>query len=194
MKRIKLQFDFNFDRSLQAAAYLLNKAEGHEMPYIHLLKMLYIADREFLAEYGYMITGDKVVAMEHGPVLSSVLNLIKGQISKAGNWQRFLKTKAKTYTVRLVSDPGIEDLSRAVMLKLDDVFERYGNLAPFQVVELTHEFPEWRTYYAHNTSTPISWQSILQHQGKEKMVQIAEEQIKLQAHQRAFQKKVNATR
>lgn len=194
MKSTKSQFQFHFDRSLQAAAYLLGKVKCHEMPYIHLLKMLYIADREFLAEHGYMITGDKVVAMEHGPVLSNVLNLINGYKSKSGNWQRFLKTKKKTFTVRLSQDPGIDDLSRAIMIKLDDVFERYGTLEPFQVVQLTHEFPEWKIFYTYNTSTHIPWQSILQHQGKEKMTPVVEGQIKLQAHQKAFQKKTNATR
>lgn len=192
MKRV--EFHFHFDRSLQATAYLLSKAEGAEMPYVHLLKMLYVADREYLAEYGYMITGDKVVAMEHGPVLSNVLNLIKGRKAKSGKWRQFIQTEPKTYVLRLISDPGNGDLSRAIMLKLDDVFERFGNLKPFEVAELTHELPEWRDFYRCDTSTPIPWQSILQHQGKSEMVRVAEERIKLQAHQRAFQKVVNATR
>ena len=75
----KPQFKFCFDRSLQAAAYLLKSAKGRELRYIHLLKMLYIADREYLVEYGYTITGDNAVAMQYGPVLSRILNLIKGQ-------------------------------------------------------------------------------------------------------------------
>jgi uncharacterized phage-associated protein len=185
-----MEFQFHFERSLQAAAYLLSKTNGGEMQYIHLLKMLYIADREYLAEYGYMITGDNVVATEHGPVLSTVFNLIKGKNAKASEWRRFLQTKPKEFTVRLVSDPGHGDLSRAIIAKLDNV-ERFGNLKPYQVVRLTHDFPEWGAYYTHNASTPIPWQSILQHQGKEGMVRVAKEQIKLQAHQRAFQKKVN---
>jgi uncharacterized phage-associated protein len=194
MKRINLEFRFHFDRSLQAAAHLLRKAEAYELPYIHLLKMLYVADREYLAEYGYMITGDKVVAMEHGPVLSNVLNLIRGKVAKAGEWQKFLRTSPKTFSVRMVSDPGDGDLSRAIMVKLDDVFERYGDLKPFQVVELTHEFTEWRDFYKHDTSKPIPWRSILKYQGKEGMVRVAEENIKLQAHQRAIQKAINAAR
>jgi hypothetical protein len=35
-------------------------------------KLLYLADRESLKKTGRPITGDRVVAMEHGPVLRSV--------------------------------------------------------------------------------------------------------------------------
>ena len=181
------QFRFRFDRSLQATAYLLKWAEGHEMSYIHLLKMLYIADREYLAEYGYTITGDKAVAMQYGPVLSRILNLIKGKKSQSEIWRQYIQTKPGDRTVRLIADPGIGDLSRASMAKLDSVFERFGNLKPFEVVRLTHEFPEWEAYYQDNTSTPIPWQAILRALGKEKMIRIVKDQIELQAHQDALQ-------
>lgn len=39
------------------------------MSYLRMLKLLYLADRESLKETGHTITGDRVVAMEHGPVL-----------------------------------------------------------------------------------------------------------------------------
>jgi len=182
-----LQFRFHFDRSLQATAYLLKWAEGHEMRYIHLLKMLYIADREYLAEYGYTITGDKAVAMQYGPVLSRILNLIKGRKSRSETWRQFIQTEPGRRTVRLIADPGIGDLSRASMAKLDSVFERFGNLKPFEVVRLTHEFPEWEAYYQDNTSKPIPWQAILQALGGKKMIQIAKKQMELQAHQNALQ-------
>jgi len=189
----KLRFHFNFDRSLQAVAHLLKKMDGEEMPYIHLLKMLYIADREYLAENGYMITGDRVVAMEYGPVLSHILNLIKGKEDRAGVWQHSIQT-LKRYSIRLISDPGIGDLSRSIMAKLNTVFDRFGNLEPFRVVQLTHDFPEWSKHYVSGTSTLIPWQEILLAQGKEQMEQIAVEQIRLQSHQRALQKVINETR
>ena len=163
------------------------------MPYIHLLKVLYIADREYLAEHGYMITGDKVVAMTHGPVLSRILNMIKGRARSSGIWQASIKTSGK-YNIRLVSDPGDGDLSRAITAKLDVVFGRFGKLEPFRVVQLTHDFPEWSKHYTVGTSTLIPWQEILRAQGKEQMEPIATEQIKLQAHQQALRKAANETR
>jgi len=185
---LKLRFYFHFDRSLQASAYLLKQTAEQELPYIHLLKMLYIADREHLAEYGYTITGDTVVAMQYGPVLSHILNLIKGKEKDAGVWRQFVGHASKKYNVRLIQDPGNADLSKASTDRLKSVFMRYGNLKPFQVVDLTHDFLEWQFYYTDGTSTRIPWQAILQAQGADKMIRVAETQIKLLRHQRALQK------
>ncbi len=43
-----MELRFDFDKSLQAVAYLLYLEEGR-MPYIRLLRLLYIAERELLA-------------------------------------------------------------------------------------------------------------------------------------------------
>ena len=188
----ELQFNFNFDRTLQAAAYLLKLADKQEMRYIHLIKMLYIADRQFLAERGYPITGDQPVAMRLGPVLSSTLNLIKNEhrrISRhlINKWQRHIHTPNGSYVVQLISDPGISELGRASMSKLDDIFEKYGKSYHFDVVDVTHEFEEWLKCRQGNTSVPIPLFAILQAQGAENMVRSVEAQIQLQAHQKALQ-------
>jgi len=52
-------FIFQFHKTLQAAAYIL-QASGGRMNYANLLRLLYIADRECLAEEGDTITGDTV--------------------------------------------------------------------------------------------------------------------------------------
>ena len=66
-----MTFRFDFDKTLQAAGVLLS-LDGDRMEQIRLLELLYIADRELLAETGRTITGDRAVAMRHGPVLSQV--------------------------------------------------------------------------------------------------------------------------
>jgi uncharacterized phage-associated protein len=73
---------FHFEKSLQAAGVLLH-LEGGRMPYMRLLKLLYIADREMLAETAKPVTGDRAYAMKNGPVLSHVYALIKGESSRA---------------------------------------------------------------------------------------------------------------
>jgi hypothetical protein len=50
----------------------LLELHGDRMEYVRLLKLLYIADREMMAEAGAPVTGDRAVAMDHGPVLSHV--------------------------------------------------------------------------------------------------------------------------
>lgn len=178
-------FRFKFERSLQAAAYFVRLAGG-EMHYIHLLKLLYIADREYLAKYGEMITGDRVCAMKHGPVLSNILNLIKGRIPRSDEWARHLQTLPESHRVRLIDDPRTGSLCRASRELMDDVFDRYGNMPRFQLRDLTHQFPEWKAFFKKKTSTTIPWEEILRLQGREEMIKAAKHSIELDEYQYAL--------
>jgi uncharacterized phage-associated protein len=70
-------FRFNIEKTIQAIAAFLYFHQSDEMSYLRMLKLLYLADRESLKETGRSIASDRVVAMEHGPVLSSVYELIE---------------------------------------------------------------------------------------------------------------------
>ncbi|GHT30392.1 hypothetical protein FACS1894214_0160 [Planctomycetales bacterium] len=190
------QFIFQFERTLQAAALLLKYANevGHKITIIHLLKMLYIADREYLAENGYPLTGDKVAAMQYGPVLSHTFDLIRGKDSASYRWGRYIQKVGNSHVLRLINDPGIDELSRLAEKKIASVFNRFGKLRPFEVVRLTHEFPEWQKNYQVDTSTWISWQDILLAQDKSDMVDNAGKQIKLQLHMERLQEALYVSR
>jgi hypothetical protein len=69
------ELPFESERALQAAAYLLEK-NGGEMSLQRLLSLLYIAEREMLAEHGEPLFGGRYVATEDGPIpLDVLLNL-----------------------------------------------------------------------------------------------------------------------
>jgi uncharacterized phage-associated protein len=141
------------------------------MSSLRLLKLLYIADREWLAETGEPITGDRACAMKYGPVLSSVYDLIKGNGSKAGVWDDHIHTDG--YAVELVADPGRGELSRGIVEKLTEVSERHRHMDDWELSERTHGFKEWIEHY-HGDATPIPWQSILLAQDKPEMVAVVE--------------------
>jgi len=94
-----MHFQFRFEKALQAAGVLLERAGGR-MEYLRLLKLLYIADREMIAQELSPITGDRVVAMKNGPVLSQVYDLIKGTAAKSGEWSCYVSTV--NYVVAMV--------------------------------------------------------------------------------------------
>ena len=80
-------------RFRERSAYLL-RLDCKKMSYLRLLKLLHIADREWLAETSELITGDRACAMKNGPVLPTVYDLIKGNGSKAGEWDDFIHTES----------------------------------------------------------------------------------------------------
>ena len=174
-----MQFHFHFEKTIQAAAVLLG-LDGDRMETIRLLKLLYIADREILAETGTLITGDKVVAMKHGPVLNQVHQLIRGQAARAGEWGDILRTV--NHNVELRKPVGRGKLNRAEVDKLQEVSDRYRAATVWEICDATHDFAEWRDNYTPNASTPIPWEAALAAQGKTALIPAATEQEELQQY------------
>ena len=155
-----MDFILDHQKALQAAAFLLTR-EG-EMTRIRLLKLLYLADRASLEETGRTITGDQVVAMEHGPVLSTVYDWIKHSNQE---WSSIVENEGK-HGLRLVRDPGTGNLSRYDVRKLSEISDRYLELDEWEIVELTHQLPEWKKNDPGKSSKPIPLHDILEGLGK----------------------------
>ncbi len=170
-----MRLKFRFKRSMQAVAYLL-KLDGGTMNYTKLIKMLYIADREWMAKRADPITGDVVFAMKMGPVLSDVLHLIKDEHELSRVWSQFIRTNEDDKSVTLIDDPGDGELSTGVIAKLGDVYEKYRKLDYKQISSLTHTFPEWIQHDPGKKSRKlIPWEDILRAQGREKMISYIED-------------------
>jgi uncharacterized phage-associated protein len=148
------------------------------MDRMRLIKLLYIADRELLAESGRTLTGDRAVAMKNGPVLSRVYDLIKGIAVPPEDWGRYLRSEG--YKVVLVEDPGRGDLTRRELLKLHDLSERYRSVSTPALSAHTHKFPEWVKNHRIGTSTPIPWRDALEATGNEEKAEAIEKQLEEQ--------------
>jgi hypothetical protein len=115
---------FNECKATQAAARLL-KSAGGAMNYMVLVKMLYMADRQTLMDWGRPITGDDYFTMKLGPVLSRVHDLITEEQppEEFHPWTQSI-TRAK-WDVALIGEPGDQELSEAEEAVLDNVFNRF---------------------------------------------------------------------
>lgn len=146
-------------KTVQAIGVLGRAFGTDRLNYMRTLKLLYIADRESLGEIGRTITGDKMVAMDRGPVLSNVLDLINGKHVDVDVWDRFLKTEG--YHIHLHGEPGVGQLSRYEISKLQNVALRHVLDDEWAMVKHTHEFDEWKKNYVEGTSRPIPIADIL---------------------------------
>jgi uncharacterized phage-associated protein len=159
----------NFDeaKTAAAAAVLLNLAGG-TMPYIRLLKLLYMADRLAWGRLGEPITGDAYVAMEYGPVLSDTYNLIKASKVTSGDtpWLKAI-APAGEYGVTLVSNVDEEELSDAEIAVLREIHNRFSKIksSVTLVNHLHEELQEWDDPL-DGSSAPIPVDTILQAIGK----------------------------
>lgn len=134
------RFPFNHVKGIQAAGWLLTQHPNHEMSYIRLLKLLYIADRECLGETGKPITGGRQVVMDHGPVHSRIYDMIKGSDVRSPEWLKCIGREG--YQVKLLASPGVDRLTRFEMKKLGEILDRFKDRDDWDLVGYTHTFPE----------------------------------------------------
>jgi len=122
----------------QVATYFLKKFGGKEN-YTKILKLMYLADRQLYIENGESITGDRVIAMGKGPVLKNVYDLIKGRIT-CSIWNSLIELDERD--IKLIGDTLPENPKRIVDI-LDKIFEKHGKKTYGQLIDYTHELPEW---------------------------------------------------
>ena len=153
-----LTFAFNDEKAAEAAAYLL-KLAGGRLPYIVLIKFLYLADRESLLETGFPITGDRMVAMPQGPVLSRVLDHITHGGLRESAWETFVSPPEKWDVTLRREVPAVGELSDFELGVLRSVFERFGHLQKWELVSRMHQLPEFHD--PEGSSLPIEVETIL---------------------------------
>lgn len=168
---------FNEAKAAQVAARLLS-LEGGRMSYMKLIKLLYIVDREALANWGRPVSTDNYVSMKRGPVLSRVLDLInEGRDPKKSSspWHDLISAP-QGYDVTLVAtDPPDDELSAAEARLIGEVQRQHRLRNEWQMVEFVHQFTEWQD--PGSTSNPIYYRDILKAVGRtpEETEQIEEE-------------------
>jgi len=161
-----MPFRFNLSKAIQAAGVLVKTTAHERMSRLRLLKLLYIADRESLALTGRPITGDCVVAMRHGPVLSRVYDCIKGADPAQAEWDRYFKSEQLDLVLR--EPTPVDDLCRQEIGILQRVAQDRADKNDWEVAEETHGFPEWKN--PGETSLPIPFERILAAVGKPRSV------------------------
>lgn len=151
---------FHTIKVIQAAAVLLREHAGR-MSRLRLLKLLCIADRENLAETLRPITGDRVVAMDHGPVPSRTYDLLKRRDSDSLLWDRYIAQEGPQ-DHRLIEDPGVGKLTRREVDRLHRVSETRREMNDYDIAVETQGFEEWvRNKPPQGGSQPIPLDDVL---------------------------------
>lgn len=155
---------FDERKTAEAAAFLLFRAGG-ALPLIKLVKLLYLAERLSLKRYGEPLTGDHLVAMPNGPVLSMTYDHMNGALpSREGGWESWIADRAGHELA--LRDPSMLRTPEQDLLRLSDsdlevlteVWEQFGHWDRWRLVDYTHSAacPEWED--PDGSSRPISYE------------------------------------
>ena len=162
---------FDERKAAEAAAFLLLKAGG-KLPLIKLVKLLYLAERLSLQRYGEPLTGDRLVAMPNGPVLSMTYAHMNGALpSREGGWESWIADRAG-HEVAL-RDPSKLRTPEQDLLRLSDsdievlaeVWSQFGHWDRWKLVAYTHSdaCPEWED--PEGSSRPIAYEVLFSTMG-----------------------------
>ena len=157
---------FDERKTTQASALFIHFCGVKQMPYIKLIKLLYLTDREALFRWGRPVTFDKYVSMDNGPVLSQTLDLIteEPEPGKKHYWFEYI-SEPKNYAVSLKKDPGQEDLSEAEVSLIKQIAEKYGKMDKWKLIDdIMHKLPEWID--PNGSAIPIDYKDILRASNK----------------------------
>ena len=167
--------EFDIRKAIAATAFLV-EGQGGQLDMFLGLKMLYLADKKSLVEWGKTITGDNFVSMPKGPVLSRIYNLFKGTGARKNQqeWNESFSERMNQ-SVHLLKGVDIGILSKREMAALEGARQEINSRAPWDVADWLHkECPEWTD--PHGSSIPINPRVILKNAGRtEEEIKVIEE-------------------
>lgn len=175
---------FNERKAAQMAAFFLGQNPEGRMPHLKLIKLLYLADREAVRNFGFPISGDRMVSMPHGPVLSMTLNLMDGDIESCpGGWEDWISDK-ENHEISLrqpLNTETLDEIAPAELEVLRAVWQKFGFMGKWEIRDWTHNHcSEWEDPLG--SSNPIPFERLAQSVGfdaataKELSAQIQAEQ------------------
>jgi len=156
---------FNVRKAAQIVAFFALR-EGGDINVLKLTKLVYLADRRHMELYDYPILDDELVSMPHGPVNSMTFNFINGCNDDAG-WNEFISDRVayKVGVTSTISLEQLDELSEAELDTLEQIWQQFGAMEPFQIRDWTHEnCPEWED--PHGSSYPIPYERVFKYLGK----------------------------
>lgn len=155
---------FNERKVAQMAAFFLGQVPSSRMSHLKLMKLLYLADRESVAKSGFPISGDRMVSMPHGPVLSMTLDLMGGDIESCkGGWEDWISDK-ENHEISIREPLNLErldELSLSDIEILKSIWQQFGQMGKWEIRDWTHHHcPEWVD--PKGSSSPISFERLAQ--------------------------------
>jgi len=141
---------YNERKAAQVAAYFVAQ-QGGTIPHLKLMKLMYLAERLSLQEYGDSMLNDSLVSMRYGPVLSRTKDCMDGlgDRSLPDGWDGWISDIAN-YKVGLAkadfSEEQLDEVSPSELELMDRVWDEHGGKDQWDLAEFTHQHcTEWKT-------------------------------------------------
>lgn len=152
--------DYNLKRQKTLAALLFickNSPDG-ECDMYSLLKILYFAEKAHLLKYGRTITGDAIIAMKYGPVMSLAFDMLKPSKFDPNYFD------VQDNAVEALKEPDMSYLSESDVACLKASFEENKDLGFTKLKNKSHDGSYNEAWNKAKNST-ISYLDVARHAG-----------------------------
>lgn len=141
---------FNYKKAVQALVFLAEKEKpAPAINKMKAFKLLWLADRTHLRNYGRTILGDIYFAMNFGPIPSNTKDLAENSsfLSDIEREYRemYLITKDR-YEYSATRSCETSVFSKTDIMIMEQIWNLFGKKTAFQLSEISHDYPEWQKY------------------------------------------------
>lgn len=155
---------FESMKAIEASAVVARR-EGKRLSRMRLLKLLYIAERELAKVAARRLINDKLVALDNGPLHSTVYDMIKGVSTSSKHWSKYF-TNVNARDVQLSKEPELHTLSKLEVETLHRVTDDFSSMDDWAISNYTHTFPEWKSSHTQGSSCKIRYSEMLDAVGR----------------------------
>jgi uncharacterized phage-associated protein len=127
---------------------------------LKLIKLVYLSERAFLGEHHRPMLFDEFFSLPHGPICSSTLNGIDGEIH-GHIWDDFLARNGnEIVALRTFARYDLDEISDVEIDMLEQVWQQFGHMTASQLRNYSHEHcPE---YTETSGRIPIAYHEVLE--------------------------------
>ncbi len=143
----KMRFGFNSEKFVNAVAYLAQACP--QSTKLTICKQLYFADKEHLIRYGRPILGDLYYKLDHGPIPSVGLKMLRQKASAGQNalLEKHITVIGNAVHPKLPANRKV--FSKSDLTVLDWVIEKYGKMSARNLRNKTHGEKSWKAAQEH---------------------------------------------
>lgn len=167
-----VQFNFDFEKFLAVVQYMAWKSVP-ELDKYKICKLLFLADKFHLVQYGRPIIDDRYCALRYGPVPSHSLDLLNEAIrtedtSQAGpeilEMLAVLELDRRYQYPRFSSkkSPAFHSLSKSDVMVLDHIIEKYGARDFNSLKSLTHTMYAYRKIWDATPNSTMEYEDFFE--------------------------------
>ena len=164
-----LQEYFDYEKAKETLLYIANRLHGKDNDTYHVVKAIYFADKLQLTEHGHTICGDDHVAMDFGPVPSTVYDILKTVRGKSIAFRddpelpEILTTfdnGTKYEGFRPLRNADLDFFSKSNIRNLDTAIDMVKGKSFQELVDMTHSERAWQ----------MAWEKAEQHGSRSELI------------------------